>query len=407
MKYKRMPPIYFYEPEDNKYGCFSNFALYPIVVNDVFYPTCEHYIQCAKFDYVHDDPSVQTALNKYKSVIHNSSTPIQSYLYGLQKINARCYITDMNEIIRESIESGAICRPDWEVIKMDVIRSAIEYKVDQHPFIRKLLLTTYPHKIFHNSPMNSLCDNQLGKLWTTIRNEISLTSNSISIHSMMSISSPNKIASNEDPIKEMPLSSLENEPQKVQSIETIKEELMNIPVPTNTCNWIDKQILVGGYPGSYEQQTHITIVNDLLNAGITHFISLQEVEESKRFNDYKSVANVLASSKTIHYLHFPTCDRGDNLLPKDILTIVNIMNVIVASDKNNIIYLHCYGGHGRSGLISTLYLWKKYHYSKTDALNLWYALHDNRKLIKRRNTHIHHLTKKQYNFLTKIVEGEN
>ncbi|MFV8752570.1 NADAR family protein [Nannocystaceae bacterium ST9] len=104
--------IYFYRVED-AYGEFSNFAAYPIVIAGKTWPTSEHYFQAQKF--VDTDPAWFGAIRK-------ANTP------GLAARMGR----DRKRPLRR----------DWEAVKDDVMRRALQAKFDQHAELSELLLAT-------------------------------------------------------------------------------------------------------------------------------------------------------------------------------------------------------------------------------------------------------------------------
>jgi len=56
----RMDRIEFYRTGDD-YGCFSNFAAYPIELDGRVWPTSEHYFQAQKFAGTPDEEEVRQA----------------------------------------------------------------------------------------------------------------------------------------------------------------------------------------------------------------------------------------------------------------------------------------------------------------------------------------------------------
>lgn len=105
-----MDTIKFYSTK-GKYGCFSNFATYPITINGETWPTTEHYFQAQKF----------TDANIIKKV-QSAKTPSEAAAIGRDRNNP--------------------LRADWEDIKDDVMRDAILHKFMQYPSIREILLST-------------------------------------------------------------------------------------------------------------------------------------------------------------------------------------------------------------------------------------------------------------------------
>ena len=71
-------------------------------------------------------------------------------------------------------------RPDWEEIKVCVMEDLLRLKVAQNPYVKKKLLETGEYYIVEDSPKDAFWgwdpdrtgQNQLGKLWMKIRDEL-------------------------------------------------------------------------------------------------------------------------------------------------------------------------------------------------------------------------------------------
>lgn len=72
-------------------------------------------------------------------------------------------------------------RPDWDAVKVDIMRDILRAKVAQHEYVRRKLLQTGTRELVENSWRDSFWgwgpdrngQNQLGKLWMEIRAELS------------------------------------------------------------------------------------------------------------------------------------------------------------------------------------------------------------------------------------------
>ncbi|MGG1518690.1 NADAR family protein [Paenibacillus oryzisoli] len=102
--------IRFYET-DKPYGCFSNFAKTPIELDGRVWPTTEHYFQAIKF----------------------VGTPHEEEL--------RVAPTAM-EAARMGRDRARPLRKDWEDVKLAVMTKAVQAKVEQHPLVKDLLVST-------------------------------------------------------------------------------------------------------------------------------------------------------------------------------------------------------------------------------------------------------------------------
>ena len=129
--------------------------------------------------------------------------------------------------------------------------------------------------------------------------------------------------------------------------------------------------MTGAYPANPSPEETVKILTILHNSNVNVIISLQEFGEDSSFTKYKDIYGVRAQ-----YYQFPIKDK--QTLPKD--QLIYIINTIcsIMSDPSKIIYFHCFGGHGRTGLIATLLLKFTYNLTNDQALDLWYTLHDTR-----------------------------
>jgi ribA/ribD-fused uncharacterized protein len=74
----------------------------------------------------------------------------------------------------------SIRRPDWDDVKVDIMRKLIRAKVDQHGYVRRKLLATGDRELVENSWRDDFWgwgpirdgQNMLGKLWMEVRDEL-------------------------------------------------------------------------------------------------------------------------------------------------------------------------------------------------------------------------------------------
>src|SRR5262249_55464837 len=104
------PVINFYRVSDD-YGCFSNFAPYPIELDGKRWPTSEHYFQAQKFEDAH-----------HQEAIRQQKSPMIAARMGRDRKKK--------------------LRPDWESVKVAIMRNAVRAKFTQHDDIRQVLLST-------------------------------------------------------------------------------------------------------------------------------------------------------------------------------------------------------------------------------------------------------------------------
>ena len=130
------------------YSEFSNFAIYPIHIDGITFPTVEHFYQWSKI-----------TNEKYKEMILQTPNPVEAKRIGGYK--------------------KARMRNDWDKIKFDVMYRAVKAKFEQHPELMNLLLNTGDSKLVHDSPWDNYWGNgpkgdgynMLGKILMEIRDK--------------------------------------------------------------------------------------------------------------------------------------------------------------------------------------------------------------------------------------------
>jgi ribA/ribD-fused uncharacterized protein len=147
--------IYFYKVWQ-PYGCFSNFSLHSIEMQNTLWATVEHYYQAQKFVGSSDEEIIP--------LIHQASTPEEAAALG------RC--------------STRQIRSDWEIVKTQVMREAVFKKFFSHLDIREILLSTGSQLLVEDSPNdyfwgcgeNKTGQNHLGQILMSVREELRILS---------------------------------------------------------------------------------------------------------------------------------------------------------------------------------------------------------------------------------------
>ncbi len=140
--------VAFYRVSDD-YGCFSNFAPYPILLDGKVWPTSEHYFQAQKFD----DPDQQ-------EIIRQTESPMIAARMGRSRKTP--------------------LRPDWESVKVAAMRKAVRAKFTQHADIHQTLLATGDAAIVEHTQNDSFWgdggdgsgENMLGRILMEVREEL-------------------------------------------------------------------------------------------------------------------------------------------------------------------------------------------------------------------------------------------
>lgn len=104
------PVLNFYSVKD-PYGEFSNFYLFPVVIDGVSWPTSEHYYQAHKYT----DPELMER-------VRAAETPMAAAILGR--------------------DPNIPKRPDWDTYKDIAMEVAVRAKFSQNQYLQLLLLST-------------------------------------------------------------------------------------------------------------------------------------------------------------------------------------------------------------------------------------------------------------------------
>jgi ribA/ribD-fused uncharacterized protein len=140
--------INFYLPS-GEYGCFSNFSRHHIFLKDKVWKTSEHYFQAQKFEGT-----------KFEEQVRLAPTPKEAANLGRNR--------------------KFPFRKDWEEVKDDIMREALQAKFTQNKDLKRILLETGNAELVeHTANDNYWGDggdgsgrNILGKLLMEVREEL-------------------------------------------------------------------------------------------------------------------------------------------------------------------------------------------------------------------------------------------
>jgi ribA/ribD-fused uncharacterized protein len=139
--------VFFYE---RNFYVLSNFSAFNVKWKDIYFDTSEAAYQWEKFP---ERPDIQ-GLIAYARSAHQA--------HAIAQVNKDK------------------CRPDWDDVKVNIMRDILRAKVEQHEYIRKKLLASGDRELIEDSwrddfwgwGENKNGKNMLGKLWMEIRDEL-------------------------------------------------------------------------------------------------------------------------------------------------------------------------------------------------------------------------------------------
>src|SRR6202047_5374051 len=126
------------------------------------------------------------------------------------------------------------------------------------------------------------------------------------------------------------------------------------PRPNGNTYWVvPLKFLAGEYPGDEDPVKARKKINQLLAAGIRHFIDLTKLDELVPYESILSEES-RAARITATYQRFPI---RDNSVPSDSEHLAEILFAIDRRIREGgAVYLHCWGGVGRTGLVVACWL---------------------------------------------------
>jgi protein-tyrosine phosphatase len=117
----------------------------------------------------------------------------------------------------------------------------------------------------------------------------------------------------------------------------------------------------GEYPGSWDKEEHPYKVKDLSSLGITTSICLMEQQELMLFSPYQE--EMTKTNPAFKMLNYSIVDMSVPTKPVMVEILDKIDELIAAEER---IYVHCFGGHGRSGTVIGCWL-KRYGFKNQEV----------------------------------------
>jgi protein-tyrosine phosphatase len=137
----------------------------------------------------------------------------------------------------------------------------------------------------------------------------------------------------------------------------------------NSSYFIKNRALFGSFP------TQDSVL-ELEDHGVRYFVDLTDITKEKKISAYTTKYT---------YINYSIDDHS---IPNDILSfstfVLKISNIIKKLNQDERVYIHCRGGHGRSGLVVACILCYIFNLSPQDSLNYTTKCHSHRKNMRDR-----------------------
>ncbi len=135
--------------------------------------------------------------------------------------------------------------------------------------------------------------------------------------------------------------------------------------PNINTYWVTENILAGEYVGNKKNQVAEVRIQAFIDCGVSYFIDLTEKDELTPYEDLLPAVD--SNNKPIHYQRHAIKDVS---IPKERAEMVAILQSIESAlSEGHIVYVHCWGGVGRTGTVVGCYLKQQYQLDGTAALN--------------------------------------
>lgn len=164
--------------------------------------------------------------------------------------------------------------------------------------------------------------------------------------------------------------------------------------PTRESNWVIlDRLMVGAYPSSFDDDENEEILRGILECGVTTFVCLQleyqhgvseaqwraglclrpYIEDALDICEKERASGSIVAPEDLKFLHHGIVDCG---VTTDLTVLELSLDVCYRLLANEVIYLHCWGGHGRTGTVVAVSLGLMYELSSDEALRRTQMYHD-------------------------------
>jgi protein tyrosine phosphatase len=179
-------------------------------------------------------------------------------------------------------------------------------------------------------------------------------------------------------------------------LEDIKHINFQGPIPES--NKVVEGIYAGGFPGDVNDTFNNILLIRILNYGVTKFVCLQKEYDTSTPKTvwlntgvrpyFQDVQHIVKNKTKFELLQIPVQEVTFEHLPiKDLQTtedyhIIMLAKKLVKDYYHGVkMYIHCWGGHGRTGVLVCIMLHLMYGLAPDEALDYCQALHSKRDCI--------------------------
>ena len=133
----------------------------------------------------------------------------------------------------------------------------------------------------------------------------------------------------------------------------LRDPMHQPPRPHNNCYWvIPNKLLAGEYPAAWDPDASRRRIGAYLDVGVNYFVDLTEAGE---LPPYVSMLNSEAGKRGVIVEH-QRMSIVDMDIPEPALMTTILDTIDSAIDADRTVYVHCWGGIGRTGTVVGCYL---------------------------------------------------
>ncbi len=173
--------------------------------------------------------------------------------------------------------------------------------------------------------------------------------------------------------------------------------------PTSSSYWVVPGFLLcGAYPGAQDPEERRSKVQALVDAGVQTFVNLMEEDETnyagEPFSPYAALAREFCPD--VQCIRYPIKDLSVPS-PADMAVILAAIDEALAAKRP--VYVHCWGGVGRTGTVIGCWLLRHGHAISGNVLDI---LMDLRKQDRERRHRMSPETAEQQRFVKRWLDQE-